>query len=183
MKTKTKNLKTLKKVTPEILKMLHSRFEYNAELGRLISKITTNFGRSNSNTEGEIVKGYVDKLSGYRAITFFPYRLKEHRLIFLMCHGFLPELLDHIDGNKLNNRIENLRSCTKNQNQQNSKCRVTNSTQFKGVSLVKNTGRYRGEVKVNKKRYVTKTYKTLSECVLHTRVLRENLHGEFCNHG
>jgi hypothetical protein len=180
---KTTNLKTLKKVTPSILKMLHNRFEYNAELGRLISKITTNFGRGNSNIEGEIVKGYVDKVNGYRVISFFPYRLKEHRLIFLMCHGFLPEMLDHIDGNKLNNKIENLRSCTKNQNQQNSKCRVTNTTQFKGVSLVKNTGRYRGEVKVNKKRYVTKTYKTLSECVLHTRALRENLHGEFCNHG
>jgi len=32
-----------------------------------------------------------------------------HRMIFLYHHGYLPKVTDHIDGNRLNNRIENLR--------------------------------------------------------------------------
>ena len=44
-----------------------------------------------------------------------------HRLIFLMHHGYLPEMIDHIDGNPSNNLITNLREATNQQNQFNSK--------------------------------------------------------------
>jgi hypothetical protein len=49
-------------------------------------------------------------------------------------NGYLPELVDHIDGNKLNNRIENLREASKQENAQNQKIRLTNSSGVKGVS-------------------------------------------------
>ena len=42
-----------------------------------------------------------------------------HRIIFLMHHGHLPEYIDHADGDRLNNRIENLRQATKIQNSYN----------------------------------------------------------------
>jgi hypothetical protein len=39
-----------------------------------------------------------------------------HRMIFLYHHGYLPKITDHIDGNRYNNKIENLREVTQNQN-------------------------------------------------------------------
>lgn len=44
---------------------------------------------------------------------------KAHRLIFLMHHGYMPSVIDHIDGDKANNRIENLRACSKSENGMN----------------------------------------------------------------
>ena len=172
---------TIKKVTPKVLEYIHSRFEYNPELGRLISKITT---RNNNcgHRAGELVKGSVTNY-GYREVFFGDYRMREHRLIFLMCHGILPKMLDHIDGNKLNNKIENLRVCSGSQNQFNSKLPKNNTTGFKGVYFLKKKNRYVGRIEVSGKEYSTKQTKGLTEAVLLLRSLRENLHGEYYNHG
>lgn len=60
----------------------------------------------------------------------------EHRVIFLMIHGYLPAFIDHIDGDYLNNRIENLRPVTRKQNAANRKKRKNCSSSFKGVSKI-----------------------------------------------
>lgn len=44
-----------------------------------------------------------------------------HRLIFLFHHGYLPEFIDHIDGDRSNCKIENLRAATRSQNNSNKK--------------------------------------------------------------
>jgi len=54
-------------------------------------------------------------------------------LIFLYHHGYLPKFVDHIDGNKKNNRIENLREATKSQNAMNQKVSTRNTSGIKGV--------------------------------------------------
>jgi hypothetical protein len=56
-------------------------------------------------------------------------------MIFLYHHGYLPKVTDHIDGNRLNNRIENLRSCTQSENCLNSKHRATSTSPYKNVYL------------------------------------------------
>jgi hypothetical protein len=56
-----------------------------------------------------------------------------HRLVWLYHHGTTPHMLDHIDGNSANNRIENLRECTNAQNQYNSLKKINNKSGFKGV--------------------------------------------------
>jgi hypothetical protein len=57
-----------------------------------------------------------------------------HRVIWYLHHGSVPDFLDHIDGNPLNNRIENLRPATKAQNAMNRRIRSDNSTGFKAKS-------------------------------------------------
>lgn len=57
-----------------------------------------------------------------------------HRAVWLYHNGELPSMLDHIDGDTRNNRIENLRPCTNAQNQYNSKVKTNNACGFKGVA-------------------------------------------------
>jgi hypothetical protein len=50
--------------------------------------------------------------SNYIYISINKSSIAEHRIIFLMHHGYLPEQVDHIDNDRTNNRIENLRKAT-----------------------------------------------------------------------
>ena len=70
-------------------------------------------------------------------------RLYAHRVIWEMHNGPIPDGLqiDHIDGNSLNNKIENLRLATHSQNLHNRGAQSNNTTGFKGVHRRK-SGRY-----------------------------------------
>jgi hypothetical protein len=56
-----------------------------------------------------------------------------HRAVWLYHYGYLPAMLDHINGDMRDNRIENLRECTNAQNQYNGPRKISNSTGHKGV--------------------------------------------------
>jgi hypothetical protein len=60
-------------------------------------------------------------------------RVYAHRIIWKIVHGDEPRIIDHIDGNPLNNRITNLRSVTHRENSQNMKMNRSNSTGVTGV--------------------------------------------------
>jgi HNH endonuclease/AP2 domain len=68
------------------------------------------------------------------------------------------EQVDHIDGNTLNNRRDNLRVCTGRQNRFNQKRRSDNQTGFKGVS--KTNSRYKAAIMVNQKSIYLGTFDT-----------------------
>lgn len=70
---------------------------------------------------------------------------------------------DHINGNRLDNRRENLRSVTLRQNKLNSSKHTRNKTGYKGVSLQKNTGKYVAYIRVNNKGITIGTYSTVEE--------------------
>lgn len=69
---------------------------------------------------------------GYINIRVDQRMYRAHRLIFLFHHGWLPKLIDHIDCDRTNNRIENLRACTKSENGMN-RAKSTSSTGFRNV--------------------------------------------------
>jgi len=56
-----------------------------------------------------------------------------HRLIYLMHHGALPEMLDHIDRDPRNNRIENLRPASKSLNSQNRGAQSNSKWGMRGI--------------------------------------------------
>lgn len=72
---------------------------------------------------------------GYLRILVFKRQYQAHRLAWLHHYGKWPDgVIDHIDGNKANNAIANLRDCSRTQNQQNMRMQKHNRSGFKGVS-------------------------------------------------
>lgn len=71
--------------------------------------------------------------AGYHIIRFNRTNYKAHRLIYLYHYGYLPQQIDHINGDKTDNRIENLRECNTSENARNRKYGIGKSD-YKGVS-------------------------------------------------
>ena len=66
---------------------------------------------------------------------------KAHRLAFLYVHGFIPTLIDHINRNKSDNRIENLRECTAAQKSANRAAKGYTSTRGKHKAQIMHRGK------------------------------------------
>ena len=75
-----------------------------------------------------------------------------HRIVYERTHGKKPKgfQIDHINGNKLDNRIENLRLATYAENQWNAKTRVDNTSGVKGVCWKKGLNKWYAQIKHNK---------------------------------
>lgn len=73
---------------------------------------------------------------GYRIVGVFGQLFTAHRLAWFYTHGRWPAAdLDHINGNRDDNRLANLREATRQQNLQNARRRVSNTSGVKGVSF------------------------------------------------
>lgn len=120
--------------------------------------------------------------TGYLTTMVNSKRYLNHRLIFLMHHGYLPQCLDHIDGNKINNRIENLRPATIGENSRNSKIPKNNTSGFKGVSWHSRDKKWQAQLMINKKSKHLGIFKTIEEATEAVKKAREELHGEFARH-
>ena len=121
--------------------------------------------------------------TGRRQISINGKIYKEHRLIFLWHHGWMPFEIDHIDGDPLNNRIENLRPATHSQNIANIIRRADNTSGEKGVWWDKQRNKYVVYTyKDGKRLYGTPAYtENFDKAVVAARELRVRVHGEFAN--
>lgn len=78
------------------------------------------------------------QLNGYHGVRVEGTLVLIHRLIWVLHYGEWPVgEIDHINGNKFDNRIENLRDCSKSQNMKNQKLRSDSSSGFPGVHFCK----------------------------------------------
>ena len=91
--------------------------------------------------------------NGYRSIAIQGYTYKSHRLAWLHVHGVWPtEDIDHINGDKADNRLCNLRQATRHENMQNLSVGKANSTGYVGVSFRRRSQRWQAYITLARKR-------------------------------
>lgn len=120
---------------------------------------------------------------GYSHIMIKGVRYLNHRLIFLMHKGYLPDYLDHINGIRSDNHIENLRESSSSENSSNRCMRNDNTSGHKGVSWSNHHNKWRVQVNVHGKAVFRKCYEDLELAILVAEEARLKYHGEFANHG
>lgn len=126
--------------------------------------------------------GYEDK-DGYRRIGIPSYGMVSvHRLIFFMFNGYFPRFVDHIDGNPRNNKIENLRPATIEQNARNAKTPITNTSGRKGVYWNKSTRKWSAAIRCNDKLRHLGTFDDFNDAVKARESAEKEHHGEYAGH-
>jgi hypothetical protein len=90
--------------------------------------------------------------SGYQYIKTDGGNYSAHRLAWLYVHGVWPtNMLDHINGIKDANWIDNLREATNAQNMANQGKRITNTSGFKGANWNKRKGKWEAQISIRGK--------------------------------
>ena len=90
-------------------------------------------------------------------------------------------VIDHIDGNSLNNQKNNLRICTQSQNCSNQKIGKSNTSGYKGVSYNKGQGKYNSRIRFNKKLIHLGYFVNLKDAARAYNEAAVKYHGEFAN--
>jgi hypothetical protein len=103
---------------------------------------------------------------------------KMHRFIINAAPG---ELVDHKDGDRLNNTRSNLRICTHTENMRNRKKQPAKSSKYLGVCYQQKTGRWRVQFWVDKKQMSFGSYATEDEAGRVAMEKRKEYHGAFAS--
>ena len=144
MKTKKK---TQVKFTP-IPKDIGDYFAYSKESKTgLINKVDRHYRAKKDQEAGSINSG------GYYLIFFKSTSYVNHRIVYFLNTGIDPEekQIDHIDRNRLNNKISNLRLATNKQNQDNRKKQKNNTSGVTGLYWHKRKNKYQPSIICNGK--------------------------------
>ena len=156
---------------------LHELFEYRD--GKLFWKVDRKAVKCKGKEAGSL------QHTGYRTIHTKELggHMPTHRVIWFMHHGEWPEVVDHINGDKSDNRIENLRAATRAQNSQNIAILPSNQSGVKNVSWRNDTKKWRVTLAVDGKKMSFGHYDDLELAQLVAYEARCKYHGEFANHG
>ena len=144
--------------------------------GILYNKITRNSRSLKGNLAGAIS-------SNYRTITINNKPFLVHRIAYYMVHGNCPDYIDHINNDKLDNRVENLRSVTSTQNQCNHLLKKTNKSGVKGLSWAKTQNKWFACIRYKGKNRNLGYFEDKEMCKEFIQLARELLHGSYANHG
>lgn len=98
----------------------------------------------------------------------------------VIMHPLDGEVVDHINGNTLDNRKENLRNCSQRQNCQNKiNCHANNSFGVKGITYNQKGEKFIARIRVNNKRIYLGSFNVLGDADSAYRIAEEKYFGEF----
>ena len=103
--------------------------------------------------------------------------IRMHRQLLNITETY--RFVDHINGNGLDNRRENLRICFHKENMRNMSLSVKNTTGYKGVHFYKRVGVFQAYIYVNYKKKHLGTFLTAKDAAITYNKAAKNLHGKF----
>jgi len=158
----------------EIYVKANSLFDYKD--GTLIRKV--NAGRGIQGNAAGCVNG-----RGYLQTSIHQKTYFVHRLIWLLHYKKMPFMIDHINGDRLDNRIENLREVTSSENSQNRSIGSNNTSGIKGVSWFAQSCKWKATIMVNGVHNYLGLYVDIRDAETAVCAYREKIHGEYANNG
>lgn len=127
--------------------------------------------------------GWQRSKNGYRQVGLMGQIIYEHRLIWMMVNGKLPDSqVDHVNGVKDDNRYENLRHADSSQNVANIGAKRDNTSGAKNVHWCNRTSKWIAKVKLYGKTHYGGAFDQYEDAVRASAVARQKVHGEFANH-
>lgn len=161
---------------------LQALLNYNPKTGTLTWKPRPDSVRGwNTRHAGKPAFTAKDR-KGYFVGAIYCTNYRAARVIFKLHHGIDAEQVDHIDGDRSNNKISNLRAVTHQQNQQNMKRSTRNTSGVTGVSWNTGKSRWDAKISVNGKTVLIGRFTDFNEAVA-ARKERERELGYHPNHG
>ncbi len=153
---------------------LQELLHYDGSTGIFIWRVT-----NNNRIRVGAAAGTPDK-GGYIRIRVEGRRYSAHRLAWFYVHGhFPPADIDHIDRQRANNSINNLRLASRTENNVNSKIYCTNTSGFKGVSWDRYAGKWRASAGMNLKHRHLGYFTTAEAASVAYEAFARQHHGEF----
>lgn len=128
---------------------------------------------------GDLVNPAPDPL-GYQYVTWRRKHYAVHRVVFLLVHGWLPDCVDHIDGNPQNNVSDNLRPATRLQNQFNRRINTRTKSGVKNVTP--HQGKWCVRFSIDRRTKHFGCFDTIEQASEAAACVRAELHGEFARH-
>ena len=129
-------------------------FNYDPDTGAVTRAVDVHSGRGAAEGKGKIqchagdIVGTVSKSTGYATVLVDRERFVLHRLVWLWWYGYTPENeIDHINRDKLDNRISNLREVGRSCNVRNAGVDKDNTSGIKGVNFCNKGKKWRAYIR------------------------------------
>lgn len=121
-------------------------------------------------------------IAGYRCGTLLSGRVLAHRVIWALVHGAAPQEIDHLNGDRADNRLVNLRPVTHASNMKNTKRRSDNTSGVVGVFWKRLERKWAASIGVDGREFHLGVFPTIEEATA-VRRAAEAAHGYHANHG
>jgi len=158
-----------------IYEALFSVLDYDRETG-LFTWLTT----TKNCKKGDVAGAKNDQ--GYIVISVDDVKYRAHRLAWFYVYGVWPENIDHIDHIRANNKFNNLRNVTHQENHKNASLSKNNKSGFNGVSWCNRDELWIAGIRINGNRINLGGYKNKDRAIKR-REFANILYGFHENHG
>lgn len=159
-------MSTLPKPIDHLYKEFHSKYSYDEKTGIFKRKADKS------------IAGCVN-VHGYVQINLNSKLYLGHRIAWLMSYGSVPSGIDHIDSNRSNNRISNLRPADKRQNAYNRPHQRNSLSGLKGVHFSKRDKKWIAAISIDGKQTSLGYFNSSIEAARSYDAAAKQNHGEY----